>query len=156
MKKYKDLSLNTKKALESKLRMLHKHHLTVAKAKRMTDKELAKAINFKGKDISSTRRVIKQISTSQERREGSIKLAKKFYISKGFTGRGLTKMEQDLTKVSGNLFSAISDDLQDKLGLSEKESYKKARELLTVPIELESVLTPTERDILDDYDYRAL
>ena len=156
LKPYSKLSKSSQKRLGQFAKKVHLVGTTASKVKKMTDSEIRTTFQTKAKNLDTFRRLARQLTSTKERREGSIKLAIKPYIKFGFKGPKLEKIEKELTKTVGNTFSAIASDLQTKLGLSEKESYKRANMLLKIPKEHYDELTDIEVEILEDYDYRRV
>lgn len=150
MKDYSQLTDSTKKRLASMLESIHKGGYTLSEAKKLNDKDL-KVIFPNVKDLSSYRRLFNQITNSKERREGSIAIAKKVYVKANWTGKGLVKIEKELIKVSGNIFSAISDKVKKTYNLSDREADLYAKKLLLISKSERKNLNKTDYDILDDF-----
>ena len=156
MKKYSKLKLETRSRIASELEKVHKAGSTLPLAKRMTPSEYRTLIGSKAKlkTIESYQRLLRQASATKERREGSITIALKSYKKFGFKGAGLEKIEKELVKVSGNTFSAISDDLQKEYpNMDLKDIYKKTRELLAIPESEYDKLDQPEREIIERYGF---
>ena len=151
---YSKLSSSSQKRFTSILKKVHMSGSTIPKAKKMSVSEFKTLLGSTAKDstIKAYQRVLKQATATKERREGTVKEALKVYKKIGFKGVGLKKIEKELTQTAGNTFSALSDELQDKLNMDEKESYKTARELLALPESEYGYLDQEEEAIIQDFD----
>ena len=154
LKPYSKLSKSSQKRLGQFAKKVHLAGTTASKVKKMTDSEIRTTFQTKAKDLDTFRRLARQLTATKERRESSIEKALKSYVKFGFKGKRLEQVEKELIKSTGNTFMAMAQDIQDKLGLSEKESYKKANELLKLPKSEYDELSDLEIEILEDYDYR--
>lgn len=155
-KKYSSLKPETQDRISLELERVHKAGSTLALAKRMTPREYKTLIGSKAKlkTIEGYQRLLRQVSATKERREGSIDIALKKYEAFGFRGEGLEKIEKELIKTSGNTFSAISDELKHLYPDMElKDNYKRTRELLALPESKYDKLDKSERDIIERYGF---
>ena len=154
VKEYSQLSEPTKSRYSSMLEKLHKSGFTISEVRNFTGKELKNALGNKAtvKTNEAYIRIIKQISSTPERKEKTIEKTLISYKNFGYRGKKLNDIEKELVKTSGNTFMSIAKDLQHE-GYSEKESYYKTRELLKVPkSDYDKKLTKIEKDIIESYD----
>lgn len=153
-KPYSQLSKSSQERLGQFAKRLHTAGTTASKVKAMSDAEIRTTFQTKAKSLDTFRRLSRQLTKTKERREGSIKEALKPYIKFGFKGTRLKQVEKELVKTTGNTFTAIAQDLQDKKGLTKTQSYDRTRELLALPSDEYDALDDDEIGILEDYDYR--
>ena len=166
-KDYLKLSENTQKRLGSFLVKVHKSGTSFTELRLMNDVDFALALGIKkGKrikgnkfsNIESNRRLLSQTQKTKERREGSIKLAEKPYIKFGFRGKRLEALNKELIRTSGNVFSAISYEVEKKYfshikdkKIRERKSDKKAKKLLLIPKSERDKLKIVDKNILDTF-----
>lgn len=155
MKDYNDLSDSTKNRYASMLEKLHKSGFTTMEVRNFTGKELKNALQNKAtiKTNEAYIRIIHQITTTIERKDKTVDLALDSYKKFGFKGRGLDKIEKELTKVSGNTYFAIVKRLQKDYKESEKKALIHARDILKLPKSHYTMLEQKEQLILADFDY---
>lgn len=94
------LSTSSVKKYASVLSRLHKADISVSDALAMSDKQLQKELNVKNiKSVKALKRNIKSLTIDDGRKEKIIKTAKESYKKFGYTGKGLQKIEKELTQV---------------------------------------------------------
>jgi len=154
---YNKLSSNSKAKLNSTLIRLHKAGLTQKDALGLSDKDLRKALGFKGTKTSfnGLKRNIKNLSVgidkkdALKRKEGLRSLALPKYAKFGFRGKKLSIINKELGKTVGlNIFFDISKDVQTRFGISEKKSWFITRNILKKAKVNFNQLTQIEKIIL--------
>jgi len=94
------LSTSSVKKYASVLSRLHKADISVSEALAMSDKQLQKELNVKNlKSVKALKRNIKSLTIDDGRTEKIITTAKESYKKFGYTGKGLQKIEKELTQV---------------------------------------------------------
>lgn len=131
VKEWKDLSKSSRQKYTYTASRLEKAGLSVNEAMKLSDSELAKAMDFKGKNIAPTRRNIKALSTSLERKINVKGGTIPRYQKEGYTGRGLNLVKTRINKTLGlNTFYDIAKEVQKQHKLGKKQSYKYTHKLL--------------------------
>jgi hypothetical protein len=166
-KDYSKLSEGTKKRLTTFLKLAHKSGASFTDLRKLNDKDFAQTLGIiKGKrikgnkfsNIESNRRLLSQAQKSKERREGSINRALVEYKDFGYRGKRLDQVEKELIKSSGNIFSAISyevektyfSNVKDK-DKRERKANKRTKKLLLISKEDRKNLERVDQDILSDF-----
>lgn len=152
IKDYKDLSPSTQKRLSTLLETLYKSGISVIQANNMTDSELRQAINSNAKDMNPNRRLIKQLIKTPDRKKGSIDIVKDKLKKEGWKDKALDNRVKELNKTVGSTFLYVSNELQVRKGMSEKDSWTRARFLLKLPESKYNEIDLIEKDIMENIE----
>jgi hypothetical protein len=159
-KPYSQLSKRTKERLTFFLKLAHKSGVSFTELRKMNDKDFGLTLGIKRtkSNIVANRKLLSQAQKSKARREGSISRALTSYENFGYHGKGLDKIEKELIKSSGNIFSAISyevektyfSNIKDK-DIRERKANKRAKKLLMINKSDRKKLERVDQDILSDF-----
>lgn len=165
-KDYDNLKPSSQKRLASFLEKAHKSGYRFAELRKLDDNDFALALDIsKGKrikgnkwsNVESNRRLLNQVQKTEKRRTESIEKALKPYKNFGFKGKGLEKIKRELIEISGNIFSAIANEIEKtyfnqektkEIGKRKAEKYTK--KLMLIPKDKRDKLNQIDQDILDN------
>lgn len=100
---------------------------------KVSNKQIRQDLGFKGKNTSleGLKRNIREVWLSKERKEGSVNIEVNKAKNLGYRGKGLSQIKNRLRKTSGiNTFFDISNQVQIKFKVNEKESWNITRNIL--------------------------
>lgn len=87
--------------------------------------------NYKKSSLEGLKRNIREVWLSKERKEGSVNIQVNKAKSQGYRGKGLAQIKNRYRKHAGiNIFFDISESVQTKFKVSEKESWNITRDIL--------------------------
>jgi len=157
-KDFNQLAKSSKDKYSSILKRLHTSGITSKEALVMSNSELKKTIGFKGKlsSLNGLKRNISAIKRDSTKKRDLPNYTLKSYKKFGYRGKKLQEVKIELNKTIGSTFYSISDDIQKKRNISEKEADKRVNFLLKLDkkkLNDTEVVSEKERDILRDYGY---
>ena len=172
-KEYSELSESSKKKLTSVALRLDKYNFKPSQIYSLSDKQIAKRLNFKGNLKTKKGREsfdglinnIKALKVSKKRvqyitRRVKNKLIRdeidtKKFRTKRAKNKAIKKIEIRSKSASGvNIFYEIRDELMKVKKISEKKANKRTAKILKIPKNLwKRKLKKRERNILKQYGY---
>lgn len=150
---YNQLSQSTHDRHLRELKKIHELGYTLTEIKKKSDSELRSIYNSKAKSMNPYRRLFNQISKNPQVRELVKQNTIEYYKNHGYNQSKIDKLEKDLNRTVGTIFFEIASALKEAFKEKEKDSYKHAKALLSIPQEAYDELEQVEIDILRANDY---